>query len=97
LRLTPVLMYFLRQVLDRLGPGMMPHYRLYFLDPYSGHIERAEDLHAADDVGAIHRIQLRGSPEPMELWCGARKVSRFDGVPQAAAYSLPRRRAEFSG
>lgn len=65
---------------------MMPDYRLYFLDRQSGHIERAETLNAADDVAAIHRIQLRGSPEPMELWCGGRKVSRFDGVPAAAAW-----------
>ena len=75
----------------------MPAYRLYHLDRFSGHIERAETLHAADDVAAIHRIQLRQSPEPMELWCGGRKISRFDGVPQAAAYSVRPRGAEFSG
>lgn len=64
---------------------MMPDYRLYFLDCYTGHIEGAENFHAADDVAAVHRIQLRGSTKPMELWCGGRKVSRFDGVPEAAA------------
>ena len=74
----------------------MPEYRLYHLDRFSGHIERAETLHAADDVAAIHRIQLRQSPEPMELWCGARKVSRFDGTPEAAAFAEPRRRAQIS-
>lgn len=66
---------------------MMPGYRLYFLDRHSGHIERAETLQAADDVAAIHRIQLRGSTEPMELSCGGRKVCRFDGVPEAAAWT----------
>lgn len=64
---------------------MMPDYRLYFLDRETGHIERAETLQAADDVAAIHRIQLRGSAEPMELWCGGRKVSRFNDAPEAAA------------
>ncbi len=64
---------------------MMPDYRLYFLDRHSGRIRSAENLQAADDAGAIHRIRLRGSAEPMELWCGARKVARFDGVPEAAA------------
>jgi hypothetical protein len=96
LRITPALLYLLHQVLDRLGTGVMPDYRLYFLDRFSGHIEGAENFHAADDVAAIHRIQLRGSPEPMELWSGARKVSRFDGVPQAAAHADPTRRAEIS-
>ena len=66
---------------------MMPDYRLYILDRDSGHIRSAEDLHAADDAAAVHRVRLRGSAEPMELWCGGRKVSRFDGVPEAAALS----------
>lgn len=64
---------------------MMPDYRLYRLDRHSGHILAAEDLHAPDDGAAIHRIDLRLSPEPMELWCGGRKVCRFDGLPDAAA------------
>ena len=65
----------------------MPDYRLYFLDRHSGHIRNAENFEAADDAAAVHRIRLRGSAEPMELWCGGRKVSRFDGIPEAAALS----------
>ena len=64
---------------------MMPDYRLYLLDRHSGHIKSAEDFHAPDDGAAVHRIDLRGSPEPMEIWCGPRKVWHFDGVPEAAA------------
>ena len=69
-----------------MGPGMMPDYRLYFLDG-AGHIYKAEDVHAADDAAAVQRIQLGRSKEPMELWCGARKVARFDGVPGDAAFT----------
>ena len=31
----------------------MPYYRLYRLDPDTGHITGAEDFHASDDVEAI--------------------------------------------
>ena len=65
----------------------MPDYRLYFLDRDTGHIHAAEDLHAADDAAAVHRVRLRGSDEPMELWCGGRKVERFAAQPDAAAFS----------
>lgn len=63
----------------------MPDYRLYFLDRHTGHIEGAENFHAADDVSAVHQIELREHSQPMELWCGARKVAHFDAVPEAAA------------
>ena len=65
----------------------MPDYRLYRLDRRSGRITSAENLHADDDAAAIHRVRLRGRSEAMELWCGARKVCRFDGAPEAATVS----------
>lgn len=66
---------------------MMPDYRLYLLDRDSGHIRAAEELQAADDAAAVHRIRLRGNAEPLELWCGPRKVCRIDGKPEGAAFS----------
>jgi hypothetical protein len=63
------------------GNGSMPNYRLYFLSEFSGHIDRAEDLFAPDDVSAICAVQERDVVAPMELWCGSRKVSRFDAKP----------------
>jgi hypothetical protein len=58
----------------------MPYYRLYHLDPHTGHIDRAEELFAADDVAAVHDLQQRRSPHPLELWLGGRKVaSRWRG------------------
>ncbi|HKR25297.1 MAG TPA: hypothetical protein VJS15_08570 [Allosphingosinicella sp.] len=63
----------------------MPYYRLYHLDPYSGHITGAEEMFAADDVAAIHAIQQRQAEHPFELWQGGRKVVRLDARPQNAA------------
>ena len=65
----------------------MPDYRLYILDRDSGHIQTAETFSAADDGAAVHRVRLRGRTEPLELWCGARKLLRVDAQPDAAAFS----------
>ena len=68
----------------------MPTYRVYHLDPLTGHINNAEELFAADDVAAIHGLQQRQSPHPLELWDGTRKVSRIDALPEAALSTLNR-------
>lgn len=54
------------------------HYRLYFMNPINGHIDRAEDLLARDDREAIDTAQPMVANMPIELWCGARKVQRFE-------------------
>ncbi len=66
----------------------MPYYRLYHLDPHTGHINSAEEVAATDDVAAIHEIQQRQSGHPLELWQEGRKVVRLDGLPQNAV-SVP--------
>ncbi len=63
----------------------MPAYRLYRMNPHSGHIEGVEDFHSGDDVEAVLLVQRRQRDVPMELWCGARKVIRIDGLPENAA------------
>lgn len=65
----------------------MPHYRLYRLDPDTGHITGAEDMHAADDVAAVHEVQQRRHDVPVELWSGPRKITRVDARPQGAAFA----------
>jgi hypothetical protein len=65
----------------------MPYYRLYHLGPHTGHIDRAEELFAADDVAAVHDLQQRRSPHPLELWLGGRKVVHLDGAAEAAAFA----------
>jgi hypothetical protein len=63
----------------------MPDYRLYLLNPHSGHIEGVEEFHSTDDVEAICLVGQQQRRVPTELWCGRSKVARFDAVPEAAA------------
>jgi hypothetical protein len=65
----------------------MPNYRLYRLDPHSGHFIGVEEIHAADDVSAIHEIQQRSYGNSVELWDGGRKVTRIDALPEGAAFA----------
>jgi hypothetical protein len=62
----------------------MPDYRLYLMNPHSGHIEGVEEFHSGDDVEAILLVQGRQRAVPVELWCGARKVIHVDAPPEAA-------------
>ena len=63
----------------------MPDYRLYRLNPNSGHIDGVEEFHSGDDVEAILLVQNRSRRVPVELWCGGRKVTRFDAAPEPSA------------
>jgi hypothetical protein len=56
----------------------MPHYRLYFLNGRTGSIDRFEEFEAADDDGAMKRIEPRIGDQTLELWSGGRRVGRFD-------------------
>lgn len=59
----------------------MSNYRLYFMDPVTGHIDRFEDFVASDDVEAIHQVSRRRRDVPVELWRDGEKVTRLDGEP----------------
>ena len=61
----------------------MAYYRLYFMHPLSGHIERVHELEAGSDEDAIRLIEAKAGREPLELWCGGRKVHRIEAA-QAA-------------
>ena len=61
----------------------MPHYRLYFMNARNGHIDRVNDIQAANDEAAIEMAQPSSGPAPLELWEGLRKVHRFE-TPQTA-------------
>jgi hypothetical protein len=63
----------------------MPDYRLYRLDPQSGHFMGVEELSAADDGEAICLTTRRHFEVPIELWCGGHKVARLDARPEHAA------------
>lgn len=65
----------------------MPYYRLYHVDPHTGHINRAEEIFEADDVSAFNAMQQRRCDHPLELWEHGRKVGRSDAAPEAAAFA----------
>jgi hypothetical protein len=69
----------------------MPWYRLYHIDPDSGHIKSAEEMFAADDVAATHDLQHRRYDHPIELWEEGRKVVYIEAatlLPPSPAPSL---------
>jgi hypothetical protein len=59
----------------------LPYYRLYFLDPETGHINRFEEYDASDDREALGLADRFADGKPIELWSGRRKVARL-GAPE---------------
>ena len=55
-------------------------YRLYFLDPYSGHIDEVEELVAEGDEQAIELAGRKGHGRAMELWHRHHKLRHWDEV-----------------
>jgi hypothetical protein len=51
-------------------------YRLCFMNPNTGHIDREREIDGSDDVDAVH-IAAESDHRPLELWCGERKVRTF--------------------
>ena len=56
----------------------MAHYRVYFMNPCNGHIERFLELERGDDESALAFVREQPAGQPMELWCGHRKVARVE-------------------
>ena len=58
----------------------MSYYRLYFMNGFSGHIERFEEFDAPDDTAAIAWAGTMKGPLSLELWCAQRKVTRIEAA-----------------
>jgi len=56
----------------------MTHYRIYYMNTVSGHIDSAEDIDLACDEESINLAQVLSRDKPIEVWCGTRKVHRFE-------------------
>ena len=67
----------------------MPIYRLYSLNPHSGHIDWAEEIDAADDVEAVAIVRDRPRKSGVELWQEGRKVLRLDKPRDVAKPGTP--------
>ncbi|HEY6048777.1 MAG TPA: hypothetical protein VIV07_07005 [Sphingomicrobium sp.] len=59
----------------------MIYYRLYFMDPFSGHIDHFREFEAEDDAAAMAIAQRWHDGRPMELWNRHRKLKRWNEVP----------------
>ena len=55
----------------------MTYYRLYFFGSQNGHIREVREFEAPHDFAAIYQAARWRSDEFMELWSGARKVTRW--------------------
>ena len=58
----------------------MGYYRLYFMDPRSGHISAFESIEAESDEAALAAAEKHRGGHALELWCQGRKVQRFEPV-----------------
>jgi len=53
------------------------YYRLYVLDGPDGRFVGFEEIEAVDDVEAVRIAGRHEGAQPLELWCGKRKVRSF--------------------
>lgn len=51
-------------------------YRLCFINPNTGQIDREREIRANDDVDAV-RVARESQHRPLEIWCGERRVRTF--------------------
>ncbi len=67
----------------------MGHYRLYFMDRFTGHIDHVREFEAADNADAIAIANDWHEGGPMELWSRHHKLKRWDyqRVPQARIHA----------
>ena len=64
----------------------MIRYRLCFINPRTGQVDREREIDAAEDVDAVHAA--RGSDHrPLEVWCGDRRVRTFAAPEMAALHA----------
>lgn len=70
----------------------MSYYRLYFMDSFSGHIERFEEFDALDDGEAMAFAKSMTGPKALELWCQHRKVTRLESLDIASQLLAQRRK-----
>lgn len=66
------------------GAGLA-YYRLYILSRPEGRFVGFEEIEAEDDVDAARQAEAHVGAQPLELWCGKRKVKSFASVADPAA------------
>lgn len=61
----------------------MIYYRLYYMHPFSGHIDHYREFETENDEAAIAIAKGWREAGPMELWNLHRKLRHWDEVPFA--------------
>lgn len=56
------------------------YYRLYMVGSSDGRFVGFEEIEAIDDVDAVRHAERHRGPQPLELWCGKRRVKSFPAV-----------------
>ena len=57
--------------------GIVAYYRLYLLSSPDGRFVGFEEIDAPDDLEAVRVAEGHAGPQPLELWCGKRRVKSF--------------------
>ena len=60
--------------------GEVAYYRLYMLGTVDGRFVGIEEIEAEDDVDAVRLAERHAGRQPLELWCGKRRVKRIPAV-----------------
>ena len=63
----------------------LAYYRLYILSGSEGRFVGFEEIEAADDVDAARQADAHVGAQPLELWCGKRKVKGYAAASDSAA------------
>lgn len=54
----------------------MIRYRLCYINPNTGQVDREREIEAVDDVDAL-RSARQSQHRPLEVWCEGRKLRSF--------------------
>ena len=54
----------------------MIRYRLCYINPRTGQVDREREIEACDDVDAV-RSARDADHRPLEVWCESRRVRNF--------------------
>lgn len=63
----------------------MPYYRLYFMHPETGSVERFADFDAPDDTHALTLAREHIGESSLELWKEGRRVHRIEAFADVPA------------
>jgi len=63
----------------------LAYYRLYILSGSEGRFVGFKEIEAVDDVDAARQADAHVGAQPLELWCGKRKVKAYAAVGDPAA------------